>query len=420
MVSKIYHVQAFKYINGIFIFKKNSLSALKYFKESYGDLPYFGWPLKTVMLFHPDDIKKVLVDEKHNNQKGDQAKLLRFTLGTSLFILEGEEWRQRKSIIQKVFHHHAILGYVPTIENTTLKYIEKWKKNHKVNLSEEIMALNFQISSQIFFGGVPEEKSEEIRHAFYMMGKIIAKKFSSPIKLPFWIPTRNNLELKKQLKILDNFIFDLIRKKRAEKGANSESFLERLIDSEVKLTDREIRNEVVTFMGAGYETTATFITWTLYLLMKHPEYINNFKKADKLSSERKNIMQEALRLYPSFPINARQNITSINLGGVDLPPKTNFLISPFIIQRDPRFWQNPEEFQPERFINMTIEELKYKFIPFMVGPKKCIGEQLAYQEAEVIIEAILNHTTLELLTHELNPICDILLYSDVPLICNIK
>ena len=172
-------------------------------------------------------------------------------------------------------------------------------------------------------------------------------------------------------------------------------------------------------MGAGYESTAAFVTWTLYLLLKYPEYLLLFKNSERFSIERKRIMQETLRLYPSFPVSSRQNIAPIEVGGVSWPAKTNWLISPYIVQRDPRFWENPDSFFPERFANLSADQLKFTFIPFMAGHKKCIGEQLAYQEVEIILETILNNLNLELLSLELNPICDILLYSDIPLRCNV-
>lgn len=399
-------------------FKKDPLAAMKFFRENYGYLPYFGGPLKTLFIFHPDEIKKILVDERHNNEKGDQAKLMTVALGDSLFIAEGEKWRQKKTIIQKVFHHQAILNYSPLIASITEKYTQEWKAVKTVNLTEEIMSLSFQISAEIFFGGVPEAQGKKIRTAFHLMGKIVAKKFASPIRVPFSIPTPDNLELKKQLAILDQFIYQLIAENK-KNGISGENFLGKLMTSAQNLSDKQIRDEVVTFMGAGYETTATFIIWTLYELLKHPDFLERFKTSPHHSIERKNILQEGLRLYPSFPINVRQNIEPVTLAEQTIAPRTNLLFSPFITQRDPRFWKDPETFNPDRFLSIDNETLRYQFIPFMVGPKKCIGEQLAYEIAEVVLEVILNNLEFELQSETLHPLCDILLYSDKPLIAKI-
>ena len=417
-MRQIQNVKGLDYVKGITAFKNNSLRAMESFQKDYGDLPYFGGPLKTLFVFHPDDIKKNLVDEKHNNEKGDQARLLLIVVGKSLFISEGEEWRKKKAIIQKVFHHQTIFNYSPLIAHITHQYVEKWKKEKTVNLSDEIMSLSFKISSEIFFGGMSDEENIKLRHAFSRLGKIIAKKFSSPIKLPWSIPTADHLELRDHIAQIDQSIYALIKRSR-ENNINSTSFLGRLINSEDRLSDQEIRNEVVTFMSAGYETTGTFIIWTLYLLLKNPEAIEIFKKAPKYSKERRHIMQEGLRLYPSFPINVRQNIDPIELESGIIPKRTNLLFSPFITHRDPHLWEDPLKFNPERYERIESDVLRSQFIPFLIGPKKCIGEQLAYEEGETVLETILQNANLKLITKELTPIADILLYSDVPLVCQV-
>lgn len=417
MQRTIESVKGLHYLNGIRAFKKNPLIAMDAFQKKYGDLPFFGGPLNTLFLFSPEDIKQVLIEEKHNNEKGDQAKLMRVALGDGLLTTEGEEWRKKKAIIQKVFHHQSIANYSPLIESVTFNHIKNWKNQSVLDISEEIMALSFKVSSEIFFGGISDDAGKKIRNAFYLIGKILAKKFSSPIKLPFSFPSSDHLILKEQVAILDEFIFKLIKSERKKANSKNESFLGRLISSSENLSDRQIRDEVVTFMGAGYETTATFITWAIYSLLKHPEQLDIFKNSPMHSIERKNILQETLRLYPSFPINVRQNITPIQLAGSTLKAKTNLLISPYITHRDQKLWERPEEFYPERFNSLSSDVVRSQFIPFLIGPKKCIGEQLAYEEAEIILDVLFKNVHLELLTKELTPVCDILLYSHTPLLC---
>lgn len=419
MKRKIYSVKGISYLKAIKSFKSSPLMAMEDFREMYGYLPYFGPPLNTLFLFHPEDIRDALIKGKDNNIKGDQAKLMKVVLGESLFISEGETWRKKKSIIQSVFHQQSIIGYSEIISTQTHNFIQKWKSMGVINFSEEIMALMFDISASIFFGKYPKERSDEVRKAFTVLGKIIASKFASPLKIPFWVPSPQNLAMKEHLRTIDNFTYSLIKSAR-ENNIDNHSLLGRLLNSPADLSDREIRDEVVTFLAAGYETTATFIIWCLYLVMKNPEYIEIFKQAEKKSFIRKNILNEALRLYPSFPINVRQNINAMELSGETIAPKTNLLISPFIVHRDPQFWDEPHKFDPERYLKIPAEKLRVQFLPFMMGPKKCIGELLAYEEGEIVIDTILNNLDLELLSPELLPLCDILLYSDKPLMSRVE
>jgi cytochrome P450 len=419
MKRKIHPVKGIAYLRAISSFKSSPLIAMENFRKEYGYLPYFGPPLNTLFLFHPEDIKDALIKGKDNNVKGDQATLMKVVLGESLFISEGETWRKKKATIQGVFHQQSILAYSDTISTHTHNFIQRWKDMGVVNFSEEIMDLMFNISASIFFGNFPQEKSNEVRKAFTATAKIIASKFASPVKLPYWVPSPQNLTLKKHLNIIDEFTYTIIKNARLTND-DHHSLLGRLINSPDNLSDREIRDEVVTFLAAGYETTATFIIWCLYLLMKNPESVESFKYAGKRSATRKHILNEALRLYPSFPINVRQNIGPMELAGETVAPKTNLLISPFIVHRDPEFWVGPNQFDPERYQKIPPEKLRAQFLPFMMGPKKCIGELLAYEEGENIIEMILSSLEIELLTPELLPLCDILLYSDKPLMCRVK
>lgn len=419
MNRKINPVKGLAYLKAIKSFKANPLTAMESFRQEYGYLPYFGTPLNTLFLFHPQDIRDVLIKGKDNNIKGDQAKLMKVVLGESLFISEGEVWRKKKSVIQSVFHQQSILGYSEIISSHTHDFIQRWKRMEVVNLTEEIMALTFKISGSIFFGEFPQEKSDEVRKAFTILGSIISSKFASPVKLPYWFPSPKNLMLKSHLKTIDDFTYTLIKNAR-KKNIDNHSLLGRLLNSPANLSDHEIRDEVVTFLAAGYETTATFIIWCLYLLMKNPDYIATFINSEKRSPIRKGILNEALRLYPSFPINVRKNIGPMELAGELIAPNTNLLISPFIVHRDPEFWIAPNKFHPERYQNINSEKLRTQFLPFMMGPKKCIGELLAYEEGETVIEIILANLKLELLSADLQPLCDILLYSDKPLMCRVK
>lgn len=398
-----------QYFTEIFRFKSDPLEAMISLNERYGDLIYFGGPLNTLFLFNINHIETVFIEQKNNNIKGKQGKLLRLALGDGLLVREKDEWRRRRKLISRVFHHKEIASYLPMIKEKTLQYLEEWKKQPEVNLTHELSSLTFEIAGEIFLGGVPNEIVTRFNEAVLNIGKVLTSKLSSPINLPLSINTPGNALLKREVSFIDEFIFKKIHDERIS-ASNDNSLLNRLILAEEGLTDKEIRDELVTFLVAGYETTAAFLTWSLYLFLKenHVEtWMSSFEDREK----RRKSLREVLRLYPSVPLISRQCENSFKLGDFEISAGTNFVVSPFVIQRNEKYYTDAHKVDFER-----VQEKS--FIPFSLGPKRCIGEELSFSEVETILHTLFSQSKITLKTKELHPVCKIALYTDRPLICS--
>ncbi len=409
MSKRLPQIPWHNYASEILRFKRDPLEAMMSLNQRYGDLIYFGGPLNTLFLFDIEHIEAVFIEQKNNNIKGKQGKLLRLALGDGLLVREKEEWRARRKLISRVFHHKEIAGYLPMIEAKTLSYLARWKGLTEVNLTHELSSLTFEVAGEIFLGGVPSEVASRFNEAVLNIGKVLTGKLSSPINLPISIPTPGNVLLKREVAYINQFIYERIKSERANPKSQT-SLLNRLILAEEDLTDQEIRDELVTFLVAGYETTAAFLTWGLYLFLKeghHEAWIASYEDKEK----RRSSLREVLRLYPSVPLISRQCESAFKLGEYDVAAGVNFVVSPFVLQRNEKYYPEADKVNFER-------EQPSSFIPFSLGPKRCIGEELSFSEVETILSTIFKNSQVTLKSSQLRPICKIALYTDIDFTCS--
>jgi len=403
---------------------------MEFMKGEFGDLVHFGPPLNTYFLFNPDQIKQILVDEKAKIIKGKQSLELESFIGKGIFTAEGKEWRKKRKTLGKVFHHKNIKAQLKQIEQLTLEHINSWGDEESLNLSQEIFHLTFKISGLLFFGGLDNNRSLELKEIVENAGDVIFNRISTPINFPLWVPLPTNIKFNKGLKIIDEYIYDLIRERKINKVQTKKDLLDQLIFSDEKLTNKEIRDELVTLMLAGYETTASMLTWTFHLLSQNDDKLKYYENVckpildlesmDIKSGELTLLLKESLRLYPPSPIISRQNTSEIKIGEIKIPKESNFVMSQYITHRDERYWVRALDFNPERFKDESDETLKYKYFPFSDGPRRCIGEMLAYSEGVIILHTLFNTLKLELKKSERNPVCKVILTPDKPVEAKVK
>lgn len=237
----------------------------------------------------------------------------------------------------------------------------------------------------------------------------------SPLQmLPEWVPLPRNIRNKRGVRQLDAIINGIISQRRAS-NEDTGDLLSMLLMAQdedgSQMTDKQLRDEVVTLVLAGHETTANALTWTLYLLSQHPDVEAKLHaEIDTVLGGRRATMadmrqlrythmviKESMRLYPPIPSIGRQATEPVTLGGYELPAGAIILISPYILHHDPRWWSEPEAFQPERFAKENEDALhKYAYLPFGGGPRVCIGNSFAEMEAVLALATMVQHYRLRL------------------------
>jgi enediyne biosynthesis protein E7 len=342
----------------------------------------------TYVIHHPDDIKRVLVSNHRNYTKGVGLDRVKILLGRGIMTSEGELWRRQRYMMQPLFHRRVIGGFAELIARTNDRWIERWeelaRRGEPVNLTDEMSTLTLEIVLRSIFGRDLDRLSQQLGGN------------------PFEVVTREqsrDLQFAYKFRSLTKLVAQLIAQRRAgsEEHADYVAMLMNARDKETgePMGERELIDEVMTLVVAGHETTASGLNWTWYLLSQHPQVeaklhaeidaagdmaVPTFTQSEGLRYTRQ-VIDESLRLYPPGWVLSRRAIETDVLGGYPVPPGTNVLLPLYLLHRHPRFWSNPEAFDPERFApEHEAQRPRFAYMPFAAGPRHCIGESFALYE----------------------------------------
>ena len=368
--------------------------ALRYTTELaaiHGDIFRFHSPSQRADLWlinHPDDVKRVLVSNHKNYTKGLGLDRVRILLGHGIMTSEGELWKRQRYMMQPSFHRRVITEFSKLIDECNDRFIARWEaqsaRGELVNITDEMSELTLEIVLLSIFGSDLER---------------LEKDFGSN---PFDIVTKEtarDLKFAYKFRQLGKLVGALAKRRQVEKTEHFD-FLQMLIDARDKetgapMSERELVDEAMTLIVAGHETTASALNWTWYLLSQNREAERLLhaeidaaeeKAAPSLAdmeslSYTKNVVDEALRLYPPGWMLSRRTIAPDVLSGFEVPAGTDVLVSPYLLHRHPRYWKEPAAFRPERFdAAHESERPRFAYMPFAAGPRHCIGETLALYE----------------------------------------
>ena len=401
-------------------FKKDPLAYITSLRE-YGDIvsARLGM-INAIFLFNPEYIKYVLATNNSNYHKGRNYKYLKAVLGEGLVTIEDDTWKRHRQIIQPVFHTSQIVDYIKQFNDLTKDYVAKWSKMGEINDVYEMSALTATIVTKTILGSDVEIDPVVISNAVASLTLHLQNQNNSIFPLPHSIPTPNNRRFFKNMDIINTIVDDIVEKhKNEEKKGND--ILSRLLvatenDSDQPLSDVELRDEIRTFFLAGHETTATGLTWTLYLLARHKNIMQNMiteihnvigKDGDVTFENIKELVyveqvaNESMRLYPPIYIFARTPLEDDIIDGYRIPKGTTVITSQFALHRSPNLWEDPLEFKPERFEEEKIKNMhKYAYVPFGGGPRTCIGKNFALFEMKVILAKIFQKHYVEMKEEE--------------------
>lgn len=361
---------------------------------------------KLFIISHPQDVLHVLKTNPNAYTKGRTTKALRQFLGNGLITNEGESWKKQYRLIRPIMNLKSVYELAPKILFTTQEFISEIESKGQIDALREMNRLTWRIVlNTLFTQKVTTEMDDWLEDILEMM-RIVTSKTRSSIPLPFWVPTEKNLRMKAIVRKFDKHVYGLIDERR--KGTKKQDLLQLLIDASeegtAKMSDQEIRDEIMTFMMAGHETITNSMTWNLIELAKNPQYrqkleeeANTFfqdQNFEKLNSAPWHIaiLDEVMRIWPPVWVFMREAEVEDNLSGLTIPPKANVVLAPFLSHRSSDFWENPDDFRPERFLPEERKRIvQGSFYPFGLGPRSCIGSLFAGMEAKIILATLVKN-----------------------------
>lgn len=385
--------------------------------QEFGEISLlpFG-PLKVYLLANPEHVNEVLSGQSHRFIKGVSIQSLKSSLGEGLLTSEGDFWKRQRRLTQPAFHRERIVEYGDIMTAAVETMICQWRDGEIRDIHADMMHLTLLIVAQSLFGTDVAGKTAVIESALEAILTHFSNQLNTFFLLPEWIPTPDNIQFWQKRQQMDEVIYDIIRQRRKSKAAKSD-LLTMLLNLEdengAQMSNREIRDEVVTLMMAGHETTALTLTWTWMLLAQNPEV------EEKLCQEIQTVLQgrsptandvtqlkyatwiikESMRLYPPAWGTSRQVVETLQLGDYTLEPGDTVFLNQWVMHRDPRFFEQPEQFHPERWADGFEQRLpKGVYFPFGDGPRMCIGKGFAMMEAVLILVAIAQQLRLVLPT----------------------
>ena len=368
-----------------------TLTRLKRYFAEFGDIYRVFTPARgtyNYIINHPDDIKRVLLSNHRNYTKGEGIDRVKILLGNGIMTSEGDLWRRQRRMMQPSFHRRVIERFSGQIhavnERFAARWAEKSARGEPVNISDDSSELTLEIVLRSIFGSDLDRLQDRPGANPF---EVVAKEQNRDLKFAF------------RFRSLTKLVQQLIERRRRESEEHFD-FLAMLMasrdrETDAPMSDRELIDEVLTLIVAGHETTASALTWTWYLITQHPDTQDRLEaEADGIDGGKTlgleaaeslafthQVAQEALRLYPPGWLLTRRSIEADELGGFPVAPRTDVFISPYMLHRHPAFWSEPEEFRPERFAGADAEERhRFAYIPFAVGPRHCIGENMAMFE----------------------------------------
>jgi cytochrome P450 len=385
-------------------------------RRDYGDvvgLKLAHWP--TYLVHHPDLVEELLVHRhrdytKHHSFFWSNVEAI---FGRGLLTNEGDDWLRQRRLIQPAFQPERIARYAEIMVERTERMLAGWRPGELRDVRKEMMALTFQIVAETLFGADVRDDVAEVAAAFNTGIEEIAVRFRRPIRFPDWVPVPSNLRYRRAVRRMDELILRIIRERREKGFEERDDLLSRMLrarDEAGAMDEAQLRDEVMTMLLAGHETTALGLTWTWHLLSKHPvvdrqlhEHVRDTlgdrppEPADvaRLTySER--VFKEGLRLYPPAYGFGREATQDGELGGWPVPRGTTLIMFSWLLHRDPRWWDDPGRFHPDRWEGDLEGRLpRMAYMPFGGGPRVCIGQRFAMAEGILIVSAIAQRFRLE-------------------------
>lgn len=400
-------------------FQKDSLNFITKVAREYGPVATYRLGNLTLhAINHPDGVQRILHDNNRNYIKGEYYKIVRAVAGDGLIASEGEHWLRQRRLMQPSFHRQRISNFSEIMTRRTRAMLDRWEKegrtNQVINFAEEMTDLTMGIITESMFSTQFVDQNHQVGRALAYLLEDVNYRYTMPFYPGYHVPTPRNLRARKALRIIDDAIYGIINNRRRS-GGGGDDLLGMLMNAKDEdtgegMTDRQLRDEVVTVFAAGHETTALALSWLFYLLSKNPEVANRlYAEVDALGNKNpdmpdlprlsytRQVIDETLRVYPPAWIFNRYTIADDEICGFPIKAGSIVMISPYVNHRLPEYWPEPDKFDPDRFSpDKVASRPRFAYLPFGGGPHQCIGNNFALVEATLVTAVIAQHFRLEL------------------------
>lgn len=399
---------------------RDRLEVMRWIVAEYGDAVRLPLGPKILHVFnHPEHAKHVLADNPTNYHKGIGQIHARRVLGDGLLTSEGDLWRRQRKTIQPVFQAKRIARQLGVMVDEAEKLVAGLRTHigqGPVDVRDEMTSLTLGVLGRTL---VDADLSvfDSIGHSIESMQNQAIFEMMSLGTVPLWAPLPGQLRFQKARKDLTNIVDKLAADRVANPSADGDDIISRLIEStkgepDPKIARARMRDELVTLLFAGHETTASTLSWAIHLADKHPgvwerlheEAVEAFSGTEPLTYQdlykfkyANMVIEEVMRLYPPVWVLPRLAQEEDEIGGWHVPAGANVMICPYLLHRHPDFWDEPNRFNPDRFdAEHTGGRNRYSYIPFGAGPRFCVGNSVAMMEATIVLSTIARDLRLKL------------------------
>ncbi|TMK23432.1 MAG: cytochrome P450 [Actinobacteria bacterium] len=369
------------------------------------------------LLRKPEDVKHVLQENHRNYRKSSTYDVVRLVVGDGLLTSEGDHWKRQRRLAQPSFHKERIAHFARAMVEEAEAMLARWERAPAsgMDIAEEMRRVTLAVVGRTLFSSDVERYADAVSRGLEGALDYVDRRLNSPIQPPMWLRTPRQRRFGRAMAQLDGVAADVIASRRGREH-EFEDLLSMLMlaedeESGGRMSERQVRDEVMTFLLAGHETSANALAWSLYLLATHTlERDRLEREVDEALVGRapsmddlprlpfaRMVIEEALRLYPPVWMIERHALAPDVLGGYSIPAGSAVVTSPYVVHRSPTVWDAPLEFRPSRFTPEAVTSRPpFAYFPFGGGPRQCIGNTFALVETQLILTRIVSRFRVDI------------------------